>query len=277
MKRTKNTEPVEFTNDQAIDAIYAISDAERQPFAYQKIGRYGLINPGTKDWMSTFEKLGRKTRTREDELNHTSTDEILNRYSGHEDELLDLLSDWSRFAIIIPDYKSAPALVAQFLAEFGGKIDFHTKPDYYAIHWHGNYKDVNTEIQFHTKEFAELKQATDAFYHSYKDVIIEKNSKIEDEYNRQHEEIIKYCQMIYSKSDFMQGLFGVQQVVNEYESRKPKPKAHKKLSHFYMYAKKAEMVQAELAEYFPQFLTKFSQMERTELVHNNEQDIGKNI
>ena len=151
MTKKTNTPAVELTNDQAIDAIYAISNTERKPFTYQPVGRYGIVNPGTKCWPSLLAKLERKTRTKEDVLNHTTQAEILDRYNGHEDDLFDKLSDWSRFAIIIPDYTSAPALLGDFLGEFGGKAEIHTKPDYQAIHWHGVYKDVNVEFQCHTK------------------------------------------------------------------------------------------------------------------------------
>ena len=279
MATKTNTRAVELTNDQAIDAIYAISNTKREPFKYQKVGRYGIVNPGTKDWTSILTKLERKTRTKEDIINHTSQAEILDRYNQNEAELFDLLSDWSRFAIIIPDYKSAPALIADFLGEFGGEINIHTKPDYQAIHWHGVYKDVNVEFQFHTEEYTELKKATDAFYHQWKDIPIEKNSKVEDDYNRQRDDITKYCQIVYGRSDFMANLFNVQSVVDAYQFRqlealqgKEEPNQEReKLSHFCMYAKKAEIVQNELADYLPEFLTKLSQMEKTELIHDGEQ------
>ena len=272
MKKKPNTAEVELTDDQAIDAIHTISHTTRQPLVYQKIGRYGIVNPKVKSWLSIFEKLGRKTRTREDEVTHTETVQILNRYNKQEDKLFDLLRDWSRFTIIIPDYDAAPALIANFLAEFGGDIEIHSRPDYFAIHWHGKYKGVNVEVQFHTEKFAELKLATDAFYHLYKDVVIEKNSKIEDEYNRKHNDITQYCQIVYKNSNFLKNIIKVNEVVNVYKSRqKNSNNESEKLSHFVMYAKRAEMVQKELSEYLPQFLIKLDQMEKTKLVHNNQQ------
>lgn len=273
-KNDYNTHKVELTNDQAIDAIYAISNTKREPFVYQQIGRYGIKDPKTKSWPSLLAKLERKTRTRDDVLNHTSQSDIFNRYANNEANLFDKISDWSRFTIIIPDYNSAPALLADFLGEFGGEAEIHAKPDYQAIHWHGVYDGVNVEFQFHTKEYAELKKATDAFYHQYKDIPIEKNSQIEDEYNRQRDEIIKYCQIVYGRSDFMANIYKVQNVIDTYKFRqletiknnsgsKQEPE---KLSHFVMYAKKSEIVQDKLAKYLPEFLTKLSQMERTGLV-----------
>lgn len=274
MSKKQNTNLVEITDDEAINRIYAISNTKREPFTYQKVGRYGIINPGTKSWPSLLAKLVRKTRTKEDILNRTDKADVLNRYNENEAELFDKLSDWSRFAIIIPDYASAPALLADFLGEFGGVAEIHAKPDYQAIHWHGVYKGVNVEFQFHTKEHAELKCATDAFYHQYKDIPIEKNSQIEDEYNCQRDEIIKNCQIVYSHSDFIENIFKVQNVIDTYRFRQLEAmqanaettESEEKLSHFVMYAKKAEMVQKELAEYLPQFLTKLSQMVKTELV-----------
>ena len=81
-------------------------------------------------------------------------------------------------------------VIAQFLSEFGGRIDIHEKPDYEAIHQHTNYKNVNLEFQFHTQEYAELKKATDLFYHNYNNVILQKNSRVAEQYEREQQQII---------------------------------------------------------------------------------------
>ena len=96
--------------------------------------------------------------------------------------------------------------------------------------------------------------------------------KIEDEYNRKHNDITQYCQIVYKNSNFLKNIIKVNEVVNVYKSRqKNSNNESEKLSHFVMYAKRAEMVQKELSEYLPQFLIKLDQMEKTKLVHNNQQ------
>lgn len=267
MKTQLNQTPVDLTKEQAIDAIYALFNEKRQPFEMQPIGHYGLVNPGTKDFSGALLKLNRKTRTREDEQNHVAMADIIDRdYAGHDAELLDKLSDWSRFAIIIPDYASAPAVVGYFLAEFGGEIDFHERPDYQAIHQHTNYKSVNLEFQFHTKEHAELKKATDIFYHRYNNIPLNVNSLIADERIALEEKMINYCQMVYGQSDFKQYVPAVKEVAEEYQHR---THGHNqrgpKLKHFCQYARKAAMVQKELSEKLVPFLTTLNKMDETTL------------
>ena len=83
----------------------------------------------------------------------------------------------------------------------------------------------------------------------------------------------------------MKNIFNLQSVIDAYQFRqledmqgeKETKQEREKLSHFVMYAKKAEMVQNELAEYLPKFLTKLSQMEKTELIHEGEQGKGQNF
>ena len=41
------------------------------------------------------------------------------------EKLFDKISDWTRFAIIIPNYESAPAILGSFLGEFGGEMTCH--------------------------------------------------------------------------------------------------------------------------------------------------------
>lgn len=253
-------EIIGLTKDQAIDAIYTISNGKREPFEYQKVGNYGFINPKAKSFDSIVAKLIRKTRSKEDIVNKVSDEEILNRYNQHEDELFDKLSDWSRFAIILPNYQTAPVVLANFLEKFGGEVTIHNRNEYKAIHQHTRYKDVNLEFQFHTKDFLELKKATDIFYHTYKDVPMEQNSKIKDEYDKQCKEISDYCLMVYQQSDFEKNVFNLQKVVDAYNfnklltQNKAETQEGDKLSHFIMYARKAEMVQRELTGYLPQFL-----------------------
>lgn len=258
--QNNDNEIVGLTNDQAIDAIYTISQGTREPFVYQKIGKYGLINPGAKNFDSTIAKLIRKTRTKDDIINKVSDEEILNRYNKNEDELFDQLSDWSRFSIILPNYQSAPVVLANFLDKFGGEASIHNRNEYKAIHQHTTYKDVNLEFQFHTKDFLELKKATDIFYHTYKDVPMEQNSKIKDEYDKQCKEIGDYCLMVYQRSDFDKSLFNIQKITDAFNfdqlltENTTVQQSDNKLSHFIMCARKAEMVQRELADYLPKFL-----------------------
>ncbi len=271
-EQLNNITAVELTDEQTIDAIYAMFGEKREPLDIQSVGNYGLINPGPKEFNGALLKLERKTRTREDAKNHTSMAEVIDRdYTDHPEALFDLLTDWARFAIIIPNFKSAPLVIKHFLNQFGGKIDFHDSADYEAIHQHTSYKDVNLEFQFYTKEYAELKKATDIFYHQYNNIAIEKNSRIYDEYNAQRDQLIEYCQNIYRHSDFKQNLFNVQAVVDAHQfSQLGTPTVNtqsNKLTHFCMYARKAELVQNELAEFLPQFLGQINQLEKTAVVN----------
>ncbi len=267
MENLKDTTSAELTDEQRIDAIYAMFNEKREPLAIQPVGNFGIINPGPKEFNGALLKLGRKTRTREDAKNHTSMAEVIDRdYGDRPEDLFDLLSDWARFAIIIPNYKAAPMVVKHFLNQFGGEVSFHDSYDYEAIHQHTTYKDVNLEFQFHTKEYAELKKATDIFYHQYNNIAIEKNSRIYDEYNTQREKLIEHCQAIYAHSDFKQNLIDVQNVIDTYKFDKlanPTPAVQpNKLTNFCMYARKAEMVQNELAGYLPKFLGQINQLEK---------------
>ena len=252
----------------AIDAIYALFGAKREPFAMQAVGRYGIVNPGPKDFGGALLKLNRKTRTREDEQNHVDMADIIDRdYAGHETELLDRLSDWSRFAIIIPDYASAPAVVGYFLGEFGGEMTFHERPDYQAIHLHTNYKSVNLEFQFHTQEHAELKKATDIFYHAYNNIPLSVNSRIDDERKALEQKLIEHCQTVYAHSDFKQHLPAVKAVAEEYQHRTHGQIVRgPKLKHFCQYARKAAMVQNELATGLVDHLERLNRMNQAKLV-----------
>lgn len=265
MKQQLNPQNSQLTDEQAIDAIYQMFGEQRQPFEMQPVGQLGIVNPGPKSFQGAILKLGRKVRTLEDQINHTPIEDIIDRdYATHEGELFDLLSDWSRFAIIIPDYAYAPAVVSYFLGEFGGHIDIRQKDDYEAIHQHTTYKNVNLEFQFHTQKYAELKKVTDIFYHKYNNVVLEKNSRIADEYNAQREAMVKYCQTIYQRSNFKQYIPAVQAVAQEYEHRTHgRIENGYKLSHFCMYARKAEMVQNELAENLVRLLERFNQINKT--------------
>ncbi|MCM1404542.1 MAG: hypothetical protein NC133_03545 [Prevotella sp.] len=271
MKKQFNPTPTpvgELTDEQTIDAIYAMFGAKRTPLQIQPVGRFGIINPGPKEFTGALLKLQRKTRTLEDAKNHLSMADVIDRdYRDQPEALFDLLSDWSRFAIIIPNFATAPMVVEHFLHQFGGKIDFHDSDDYEAIHQHTTYKGVNIEFQFYTKGYAELKKATDIFYHQYNNIVIEPNSYIHDEFTRQQDQLIEYCQNIYQHSDFRKHLFDVQAVVDKYQfSKLNKPikeVKHNKLRHFCMYARKAELVQNELADYLPKFLEQLNQKEKT--------------
>ena len=264
MNKQFNKTPMELTDEQAIDAIYGMFGAQRQPFQMQSVGQYGIVNPGAKDFGGTLLKLNRKTRTREDEQNHVAMADIIDRdYADHDAELLDKLSDWSRFAIILPDYASAPATVGYFLGEFGGEITFHERPDYQAIHLHTNYKSVNLEFQFHSQKHAELKKATDIFYHEYNNIPLNVNSLIDDERKALEQKMIEYCQTVYRHSDFNQYLPAVKEVVAEYQHRTHGRNVQgPKLKHFCQYARKAEMVQNELAESLVPFLARLNQMDQ---------------
>lgn len=250
------------SSDQAINTIYQMYDAERKPLEIQYAGRYGFINPGAKDIPNLLDKLDRKTRTKAEKKKGIPMADVVEKHYGNRNRaLLDQITDWARFTIILPDYKSAPMAVAHFLGEFGGQIDCHDRPDYQAIHQHTVYKGVNLEFQFHTKEFAALKRATDIFYHIYYDA----KEAPADEYQK----LVECCQVVYQNNrDFKACLPEVDAVVDNYYHRThAKTPSQDKVGQFCMYASKAAMVQDELAKRLPKFLNQLNQMEKTELVH----------
>lgn len=255
-------------DNQAIDAIYELLNhtfpdkgIKREPLEIQPAGKYGVINPGPKNFYNILQKLDRKIRSKADAEKKLKMEEIIERdYADHNVELLDKLTDWSRFAIIIPSYETAPSVLATFLCEFGGEVSCHEREGYQAVHLHTSYKDVNVEFQFHTEKHAELKKATDIFYHEYNNIVVPKNSRIEDEKNATEHEMNKYCQMVYSRSDFMQNLPAIKNLAADYKNRGGKVK-QSKLKHFVQYISKAEKVQKELAQKIPNMLTRLTEIE----------------
>ncbi len=275
MKKQNINEPVTLNDEQAVDAIYDLlgksfpdKAIQREPLKIQEVSNnLGFINPGPKNINHLLLKLDREIRSKSDAENNIEMGEIINRdYKDCEGDLFDNLRDWSRFAIIIPDYASAPAIVGHFLAEFGGQIDYHERPGYQAIHQHTSYKDVNLEFQFHTVKHAELKKATDIFYHQYNNIVVPMNSRIENEKRAIEAQMNEYCQMVYNRSDFQASLPAVKALVSDYQDRAPKVQK-KKLKHFCEYARKADLVQSELAAYLPTFLGKYNEMQNTKIEH----------
>ena len=249
------------TNEQAINAIYQMYGVEREPLNIQYTGRYGFVDPGAKDIPNLLYKLDRKTRTTAEKKKKVPMADVVEKHYANRDRaLFDQITDWARFTIIIPDYKAAAMTIAHFLGEFGGKVEYHNREDYRAIHQHTTYQGVNLEFQFHTKEFAELKRATDIFYHVYYD---HENAPA-DEYQK----LLESCQVVYQNDhDFQACLPAVDAVIEDYNHR-THGKVHNqgKVSQFCMYASKATIVQRRLAKYLPKFLGQLDQMEKTELV-----------
>jgi len=276
--KAKNNKAIELTDEQAIDAIYDIlqhtsygEKIKREPLDINQVGKFGIINPGPKNFNHVLKKLFRKIKTKTDAENKTTLSDVVNRdYHNNEEKLFDKISDWTRFAIIIPNYESAPAILGSFLGEFGGEMTCHNREDYKAIHLHTKYKDVNIEFQFHTKAHAELKKVTDIFYHEYNNIVVEKNSAIEDEKIETQNKMEPYCRMVYNRSGFNENLPAIQNIYKEYQSRKPfDPKEHEpKLKRFCEYYSKAYLIQEELSQYLTLFLTKLNDME-------NLQDLSK--
>ncbi len=284
MNRKVNTKSVELTNEQAIDKIYEILNQyeiftkggqplARKPLDIEQVNEYGIINPGIKDMSNIIDKLWRKGY--KDAKDPNDRENVLNQYNQREDKLFDAISDYSRFAIIIPNYQSLPALLSYLLGKFGGKVVIHDekhdhKKDYEAVHLHFNYKGINVELQFHTKEYAQLKQATDIFYHAYVNVPTPNNSEIKAQYDAQQAEITQYCQMVYQRSDFQASIPAIEAAVDAYETKQKdnnsQLKKPMKLAHFCEVWGKAHNVQNELAERLPRHLVKFSEIENDKIV-----------
>jgi len=274
MNEQLNNTSMELDNEQAINAIYDLeskvfgNNIKREPLAIKHVennlGIIGTINPGAKNLYNLSQKLDRKIRTKEDAENNVEMSEIITRdFKNNEAELFDKISDWSRFTVIIQNYQSLPNILEGFLKKFGGDVVIHEREDYNAVHLHTNYKDVNTEFQFHTVTNAELKKATDVDYHAYNNIIVPKNSQIEEERKTTEDEIKKYCQMVYRRSDFQASLPAIKAVVEKYQQQAHEPQTPK-LHHFCEYAKKAELVQNELDEVLTTFIAQNLQTKTNE-------------
>ena len=198
--------------------------------------------------------------------------EIIQRdYQQDNQALFENISDFCRFAIIIPNYKVAPEVIKQVLNKFGGELTIHNTEEYKALHIHTTYKKTPFEIQVHTKDHYEIKKATDVFYHEYKDIVIPKNSKIEDEKNAVNAEMIKYCQVIYQRSDFQANVPAVQMVYQDYLAQNNgKPKIDKsKLKYFCEIISRANRLQKEIHKELQKFLQK------SNLTQNTNQQVAK--
>ena len=251
---------------------------EKKPFAQddnkiKMIGQYGLINPGPKSINNLLEKIERRTRTG----NLSMAEAIDLNYNQREEEIFSLINDWSRFSIVVPNYAAAPKLVAYLLGQFGGDVKVHDKKHdkqekgYEALHLNFNYKDVNTEIQIHTKDYLELKKATDIFYHTYVNIETPDRSLILAEKEAQLKMMVKYCKMIQQNSDFQKFVPEIEEIKNDYAAKSIEPKHHSKLKHFCMACQKANAVQNELADTIPTILKEFINIQGTELIHDSEE------
>lgn len=251
---------------------------EKMPFDYddykiKEIGKYGLVNPGPKGIANLLEKIERRTRTG----NLSMADAIDLNYNQKEDEIFNTINDWSRFSIIVPNYAAAPKLVAYLLGQFGGDVKVHDKKHdkqekgYEALHLNFNYKDINTEIQIHTKDYLELKKATDIFYHTYVNIVTPDRSLALAEKEAQLKTMVKYCKMIQQTSDFQKFVPEIEEIKNDYAAKSIEPKHRSKLKHFCMACQKANAVQNELADTLPTILKEFINIQGTELIHDSEE------
>lgn len=269
----KQKNDMELTNDQAIDKIYDLleeampdKDIKREPLNINKVGHFGIINPGMKDFGKAIVKLEKKIRTKADARKKIPFADLVDeKYLNHESDLYNKLSDWSRFTVIIPSYKSATYVVPYFLGKLGGEIGIHDREGYKAVHLHSNYKGINFELQFHTVEHAKLKKATDYLYHD-DEVLTPKNSLIEEENTELENKINKYCQIVYSRSDFNQYLNEIVSAAEIYKARSPK-KEKQKLKRFTEIISRADMVQNELEGNLAEYLTELTKMCNTSLVN----------
>ena len=239
-----------------------------QPQKIQQFGKFGLVNPGTKNFPNVLDKLYREISTEEDKNNNVKLDEIIERdYANCDSLIIDNLRDICRFSIIIPDYTSAPAVISAFLGEFGGTLEIHNKPSYKAIHMNTAYNKFKTEFQFHTKEFLELKNATDPFYHKH---INDKKDKSDKDSIKK--ELDKYCQVFYSRSDFEESLPKIEYIYNTYLSQNPiQPKAVEP-KNFVEFWTKAYINQNVLYKHLTNFLTNLT----TSKIKPNPNMLNKN-
>lgn len=257
----------ELTNDEAIDAIYDLCakampelNLKREPLKIDKVGDFGIVNPGPKKITKALVKIDRKIRTKADKRKKTPLCDIIDqRYANKEAQIFDKISDWTRFTVIIQDFKSAPFIIAYFLGKLGGNIDIHDRVGYKGIHQHGIYKGIKFEVQFHTPLHAELKRATDPLYHEAKELLTKAQR------TALSEEIDQYCKVVYGRTDFNENLDALQEVVDLYQSREPSEEKQK-LKYFTEVVSKSHLIQADLEEHLKDCLTELTKMSNTILL-----------
>ena len=241
-------------------------------YIINSIGNFGFINPGIKSFDGIFRKLESKVKSPE----LSFADSVDLKYNQKEADLFDSIHDWSRFSIIIPNFKSAPKIVSYFLGEFGGRPEVHDAEHdnidkgYESFHIKTNYKGINTEFQFHTREYIELKKTTDIQYHAWLNIHTPDRSIAKQEKDEQIAEVVKYCHMIYDKSDFHKYAPLIDNFNKLLDEKGAKPNKKGKLSHFCMAYNKAFVVQQEIANSLTGIAKELNKLTSTELIHEQQ-------
>lgn len=235
------------------DAGY--NPVDRDEYKILLLGKFGIINPGPKNFGNLTEKIGRVKD------NNLDTSEVIDlKYHNRPAKLLNTISDYMRFTIVIEKFAYAPELISALLAKFGGEIELREKEFYQAIHLSFQYQGVNVEIQINTIDNLQLKKLDDIRYHAYKKKTIDERSLEGLRKQAIEDKLSKYCQARFQKNDFNKYKGAVMDIYKEYLMKGAKPKSFGKYAHICMIARKAEVGQNELARELFDFLKEYNHL-----------------
>ena len=148
-----------YTDNEAIDHFCDRLQFKKPSWPTTKVGRFAIVDPDVKDMKRGVDKLWAKLK------DANLPDHMLNNPNAN---VFNLITDYARCSILMPDFREAPALITNFLQQVGGEVSHHNRDDYKAFHLHTNVNGINCEFQFHTFDTYDLKRATDGHYHKWR-------------------------------------------------------------------------------------------------------------
>ena len=224
------------------------------------LGNIGMDNPGPKGFASTVEKFGRVK-----DNNRSLAESIDLKYHNQPAKLLNTISDYIRFTIVIEKFADAPELVSALLGHFGGEVEIHEKKFYQAIHLSFQYQGVNVEFQINTIENLQLKKLDDIRYHAYRNKAIDERSYEGLRKKAIEDKLSTCCQTHFRNNDFDDYKGAVMDIYKEYLKKGAKPKPLPKLAHICMIARKAEIGQNKIARELFDFIKNYNKIKNMAL------------
>lgn len=243
--------PKQLTIIQKGDAGY--NPVDRDEHKILMLGNIGMVNPGPKSFASTVEKLD---NIKDNNLSLAESIDL--KYHNRPAKLLNTISDYIRFTIVIEKFADAPELISALLAQFGGEVELREKEFYQAIHLSFQYQGVNVEIQINTIENLQLKKLDDIRYHAYKNKTIDERSLEGLRKKAIEDKLRQCCQAHFQTNDFNQYKGKVMNIYKEYLRKGGKPKSFGKCAHVCMIARKAEVGQNKLARELFNFIHEYN-------------------
>lgn len=225
----------------------------RDEYKILMLGKFGIINPGPKNFGNLTEKIGRIKD------NNLSMAEVIDlKFHNQPGKLLNTINDYMRFTIVLEKFADAPELVSALLGQFGGRVRIREKDAYQAIHINFQYQGVNVEIQINTMENLQMKKLDDIRYHAYNNKSLDERSPEGIRKKIIDEKIKTYCQAGFQKNDFDRYKEAVMDIYKEYLKKGAKPQLSSKCAHICMIARRAEIGQNKFARELFDFLKEYN-------------------